>query len=207
MADRRALTGRREPRQLAAETRSVAALHLAAGIEPGLATPFVQSHVTAHVELCWLFGALAGVGELARMTHYKARRRTGGRASLGLFAYPVPMAADTVLYGTACVLVGEGRRQHVELAPSLARRFNRAYGPTFALPVAQVPDLGARVMALDDPRREMSKSAPRHGCRINLLDPPDTVRAKVATAEGTRLGDARVSHLHANFALHPGRSR
>lgn len=182
VADLHALTGPSNPHQLAAATRSVAALHLAAGIDPGRVTLFVQSHVAAHAELNWLLGALVGVGELSRMTQYKVRRQTDARASLGLFAYPVLMAADILLYSATHVPVGADQRQHVEFARTLVRRFNRVYGPTFPLPVALVPDLGARVMALDDPRRKMSKSALRDGGRINLLDSPDVVRAKIAAA-------------------------
>lgn len=182
IADLHALTGDVDPSRLAADTRQVAALYLAAGLDPGRVTLFVQSHVPAHAQLAWLLACTARVGELRRMTQFKARRGDEEGASVGLFEYPVLMAADILLYDATHVPVGADQRQHLELARSLARRFNHRFGDTFRLPDPLLPEAGARIMALDAPGEKMSKSSPRPDSRIHLLDGPDEVRRKIRAA-------------------------
>jgi tryptophanyl-tRNA synthetase len=183
IVDLHAITVRQDPRALKAKTRQVAALLIAAGIDPAVSTMFVQSHVSAHAELAWILNCVIPVGWMQRMTQFKEKSRAQQeRASLGLFAYPALMAADILLYDTDLVPVGEDQRQHLELTRDAARRFNAVYGETFKLPEPMIPSVGARIMGLDDPTKKMSKSETRPGHAIYLLDPPDAIRAKVMRA-------------------------
>jgi tryptophanyl-tRNA synthetase len=145
---------------------------------------FRQSRVSAHAELAWLLNCIARMGELSRMTQFKDKASKGGAeaASVGLYAYPVLQAADILLYGTNLVPVGEDQRQHLELSRTLARRFNGMYGETFVVPEPLILDTGARIMALDDPTKKMSKSSPVPASYIALLDDPDTIRRKIRRA-------------------------
>ncbi len=187
VVDLHALSGPHDPRELAEKTRQVAALYIAAGIDPGVSTLLVQSHVPQHTELAWLLSCVTPVGWLERMTQFKdkSRRRGAERISSGLLTYPVLMAADILLYRANFVPVGEDQRQHLELTRSVARRFNRLYGEVLVLPRPRIGRRGggARVMALDDPESKMSKSAQGEAGRIGLLDPPERVRAKVMRAK------------------------
>lgn len=197
VVDLHALT-RQEPRDLAQKTREVAALYLAAGIDPEQSTLLVQSHVPEHAELAWILGCFTPMGWLERMTQFKDRSRklSSERIGSGLFSYPVLMAADILLYQTDLVPVGEDQRQHLELTRNLALRVNRILGETFAIPRAKIGSVGARVMALDDPTSKMSKSADSEAGRIGLLDPPDQVRAKfrrATTDSGTEVDLERTS--------------
>jgi tryptophanyl-tRNA synthetase len=182
VVDLHALTLPHDPSRLAHDSRSVAALYLACGIDPERAVLFIQSHVPAHSELAWLLNCTAQTGELGRMTQYKDKGRGRQSVSVGLFDYPVLMAADILLYGTTHVPVGDDQRQHVELTRDLAERFNRRYGEVFVVPQAMIPPVGARIMALDNPAAKMSKSADSDAGRIALLDPPDRIRQKVMRA-------------------------
>ncbi len=184
IADMHALTSEHEPEAVRASTVEQFALLIAAGLDPQRCTIFVQSHVAAHAELHWLLEATAYDGELRRMIQYK--EKAAGQSSLraALLAYPVLMAADILLYGVAAVPVGDDQRQHVELARTLATRFNRQYGETFVVPRAVTPPVAARVMDLLDPTSKMSKSAPVTSAGvIRLLDTPDAVRRKVTRAQ------------------------
>ena len=181
IADLHALTASPDPDALRSDTRSVAALLLACGIDPARCTLFVQSHVPAHTELAWLLATLTGVGELRRMTQFKAKAAEEA-ASAGLLTYPVLQAADILLYRAERVPVGEDQRQHLELARDLAARFGRRYGPLFPLPQAALAERGARVMDLQRPTRKMSTSGGSTAGTLFLLDPPDVLRRKVAAA-------------------------
>src|SRR5580765_9085331 len=168
------ITVPQDPKVLAAKTRELARIYLAAGIDPGVSTVFVQSDVPAHAELTWLLNCVARVSELERMTQYKdkARKQTEN-VSVGVFDYPVLMAADILLYQTELVPVGEDQKQHLELTRDLAIRFNRDYGETFRVPEAYIPKVGARIMSLSDPTKKMSKSDDDPiGC-VMLLDDAD----------------------------------
>ncbi|HEY6539020.1 MAG TPA: tryptophan--tRNA ligase [Candidatus Dormibacteraeota bacterium] len=186
VVDLHALSQAYEPSLLAEKTRQVAALYIAAGIDPEVSTLLVQSHVPEHAELAWILGCLTPLGWLERMTQFKdkSQRQDAERIGAGIFNYPVLMAADILLYQTSFVPVGEDQRQHLELTRDIAGRFNRHFGETFLIPEARIGQLGAgrRVMALDDPLAKMSKSADGEAGRIALLDPPDRVRAKLMRA-------------------------
>lgn len=182
IADLHALTSPQEPAEVRAHTREVAALYLASGLDPDKVTLFVQSHIPAHTQLAWILSCTAKVGELMRMTQFKAKREEAQSTSAGLFEYPILMAADILLYKATHVPVGADQKQHLELARTLARRFNQRYGECFVVPDPLMPEAGARIMALDNPAEKMSKSSPRDDSRLNLLDPPDVLRRKVRSA-------------------------
>lgn len=159
-----------------------AALYLAAGVDPEKSTIFVQSHVAAHAELAWLLGATTPFGELSRMTQFKdkaAKQKDG--SSLGLFAYPVLMAADILLYRANTVPVGEDQTQHIELARDIAKRFNNQFGEVFNIPKAFIPQQTARIMSLVDPTRKMSKSDGEKSY-VAITDDPDVIRKKIMSA-------------------------
>jgi tryptophanyl-tRNA synthetase len=183
IVDLHSLTVPQDPDTLRRQTRSLAALLLAAGLDPDQCTLFVQSHVSAHAEACWLLNCVTPLGWLQRMTQYKDRAARHESVGAGLLDYPVLMAADILLYDTDEVPVGEDQQQHVELARDIAERFNRLYGDLFVLPVAVIPDAGARVMGLDDPTAKMSKShADVQGHAIRILDEPEAIRRVIARA-------------------------
>jgi tryptophanyl-tRNA synthetase len=187
VVDLHALTESHDPKELADKTRQVAALYIAAGIDPEVSTVMVQSHLSEHSELAWILGCLTPTGWLERMTQFKdrTRKRDSERISTGLFTYPVLMAADILLYKANFVPVGEDQRQHLELTRNLAARFNRLFGETFVLPEPRIGRTGAggRVMALDDPEAKMSKSSEGDAGLIALLDSPDRIRAKLMRAQ------------------------
>ena len=182
IADLHALTSAADAAELSAQTREVAALYLASGLDPARVTLFVQSHLPAHAQLAWVLSCTARVGELMRMTQFKAKRDDAPSTNAGLFEYPVLMAADILLYKATHVPVGADQKQHLELARTLARRFNQRYGECFVVPDPLMPEAGARIMALDNPAEKMSKSSPRDESRLNLLDPPDVLRRKIRAA-------------------------
>src|ERR687885_1701728 len=192
IVDLHALTVPQDPKILRANVREMAAVYLAVGLDPEKAVLFRQSRVSAHAELAWLLNCIAKVGELSRMTQFKDKSQKEGAeaASVGLYDYPVLQAADILLYGTHLVPVGEDKRQHLELSPTLARRFNNLYGETFVVPEPMILDIGARVMALDEPTQKMSKSSPTPAGYVALLDEPDTIRRKIrraVTDSGTQI--------------------
>lgn len=182
VVDLHAMTVDWDPAALAGDTLQIAALYLACGIDPERSVVFVQSHVPQHCELNWLLGCIAGFGELQRMTQFKDKARGRDSVPFGLFAYPVLMAADILLYRADAVPVGDDQRQHLELTRDLAERFNSRFGPTFPLPDPFIGQVGARVMSLQNPAEKMSKSSPDPNGRIELLDAPATVRAKLRRA-------------------------
>ncbi len=184
IVDLHAITVPQDPKELREASFDLACIYLAVGVDPARATLFVQSHVHEHSELAWVLGCISMDGELRRMTAYKDKVAKGEAVSLGVFAYPVLMAADILLYRTDRVPVGEDQRQHLELTRDIAQRFNRLFGETFKVPEAWIRDesRGARLMGLDDPTVKMSKSisAPNHA--IYLLDTPDTIVKKFRRA-------------------------
>lgn len=182
VVDLHAITVAQEPEELHKNTLSTAAMYLAAGIDPKKSTVFVQSHVPAHAELAWILNTITPLGELERMTQFKDKKSQQSEIYAGLFNYPVLMAADILLYQTHVVPVGEDQKQHIELARSLARRFNNRFGQTFKIPRGFIPKEVSRIMGLDNPTQKMSKSASSPNNYIALLDPPDLIRQKIKTA-------------------------
>jgi tryptophanyl-tRNA synthetase len=182
VVDLHALTLAIDPPELRARTLEVATILLAAGLDPELCTLFVQSHVPAHTELCWMLECTASFGELGRMTQFKEKAAGREHVSAGLFTYPVLMAADILAYDTDLVPVGDDQRQHLELTRDLALRFNRRFGDTFVVPEAAIPKVAARVMDLQNPTRKMSKSEESPQGTILVLDEPEVIRRKVMRA-------------------------
>ncbi|TSC52110.1 MAG: tryptophanyl-tRNA synthetase [Parcubacteria group bacterium LiPW_39] len=183
VVDLHAITIPQKPEKLRAKILEVAKIYLAAGIDPEKSIIFVQSQVKEHTELTWILNTLTKIPELERMTQFKEKSQEHRQGvNLGLFDYPVLMAADILLYKTQVVPVGEDQQQHVELARTLAERFNRNFGETFIVPEALIKKEGARIMALDDPTKKMSKSAKSPLNYIALTDPPDLIREKIKKA-------------------------
>ncbi|GAA1055593.1 tryptophan--tRNA ligase [Agromyces luteolus] len=184
VVDLHAITVAQEPATLREATRRTAAQYLAAGVDPARSTLFVQSHVPAHAELAWVLGTLTGFGEASRMTQFKDKSSRYGAESttVGLFTYPVLMAADILLYGTHLVPVGDDQRQHLELTRDLAGRFNSRYGDTFVVPEAMIPKESARIYDLQEPTAKMSKSAASPNGLINLMDDPKVIAKRIRSA-------------------------
>jgi tryptophanyl-tRNA synthetase len=185
LADLHAITVHNDPRELAANVRQMAAALIAAGIDPERSTLFNQAAVPAHAELAWLLAGTARIGWLNRMTQFKdkaGKNREG--ASVGLFTYPVLMAADVLVYRTTHVPVGEDQKQHLELARDIATKFNLDFGTElFTLPEPMIPPSAARIMSLRDGNAKMSKSDPSEQSRIHLTDDADVVAAKIRKAK------------------------
>lgn len=184
IVDLHALTAPQDPAALRQKTLEIAKIYLASGIDPEKATLFIQSHVSAHTELGWVLNTTARMAELERMTQFKDKAQKGGAAEsgVGLFTYPVLMAADILLYDTNVVPVGKDQMQHIELARDLAERFNKRFGETFVIPDGKLSKEGQLIMGLDDPSKKMSKSAPSEYNYIALTDDADTVRRKIKKA-------------------------
>lgn len=178
-----AITNPQDPKELAAKTREVARLYLAAGIDPQVSTIFIQSDVPEHAELAWILNCMTRISELDRMTQFKEKgRKQRENVNVGLFDYPVLMASDILLYRTDLVPVGEDQKQHLELTRDVAMRFNRDYGETFRIPEPFIPKVGARIMSLSDPLKKMAKSDENPNGTIALLDDADTIRRKLKRA-------------------------
>ena len=182
IVDLHAITMFQEPSQLRAKIAEIAAVYLAAGIDPKVSAVMVQSAVPAHAELAWMLTCVTPVGWLERMTQYKAKAAKQESVGDGLLQYPVLMAADIMLYQAGIVPVGEDQAQHLELTRDIAQRFNSLYGDTFVVPNTSLPTVGARVMGLDDPTQKMSKSSTGAGHAVALLDPPDRIRKTIMRA-------------------------
>lgn len=184
VVDLHALTVDVDPAVLRAKTLEAAMILLAAGLDPDVCTVFVQSHVHEHSQLSWLLENVASVGQLQRMTQFKDKTAKGGEgaAHVGLFTYPVLMAADILLYDTNVVPVGSDQRQHLELCRDIAGRFNHLYGETFVIPDAAIPKVGAKVMDLQDPTMKMSKSRSSPQGKVLLLEPPEAITKKIKRA-------------------------
>jgi tryptophanyl-tRNA synthetase len=183
VVDLHAITVPQDPAKLAAKTREVARIYLAAGIDPNVSTIFVQSDVKEHAELAWILNCVARISELERMTQFKDKaKKQRENVLVGLLTYPALMAADILLYHTDLVPVGQDQRQHLELTRDIAERFNRDFGETFNLPDAFIPKVGAKIQALDDASKKMSKSDENLNGSIMLMDDPDTIRRKFKRA-------------------------
>jgi len=235
VVDLHAITMPQDPKELQESTLASAALYLAAGIDPEKSKVFVQSHVPAHTELAWLLSCITPMNWLERMIQFKDKAKKQGTdaVGVGLFTYPILMAADILLYQADRVPVGEDQRQHLELARDIVRRFNGEYckggqfkkrckasgipsRPTFTEPEAMIVKQGARIMSLTDGTSKMSKSDPNDASRINVLDPPDVIRAKIKKCktdaekgiEWDNPSRPEASNLLSIYsAVQPGRSR
>jgi tryptophanyl-tRNA synthetase len=182
--DLHAITVRQQRAELRRNTIDLVNLFLASGIDPQRSIVFLQSHVPAHTELMWILNTITYMGELRRMTQYKDKTdgAEGESVAVGLFDYPVLMAADILLYRADAVPVGEDQKQHVELTRDVAERFNNAFGKAFVVPEPIIRTEGARVMSLDDPTKKMSKSAGSDNSYVAVMDPPDVIRRKIRRA-------------------------
>jgi len=184
VVDLHAITVPQDPETLRRRTLVTAAQYLALGIDPARSTVFVQSHVPAHAELAWVLGCFTGFGQASRMTQFKDKSQKQGADSttVGLFTYPVLMAADVLLYDTDVVPVGEDQRQHLELARDVAQRVNARFPDTFVVPEAMIPKATAKIYDLQDPTAKMSKSAATDAGLISLLDDPAKSAKKIRSA-------------------------
>lgn len=182
IVDLHAITVPQVPAALEKKIREIAALYLAAGIDPDTSSIMVQSAVPSHAELAWMLTCVTPVGWLERMTQYKAKSAKQESVSDGLLQYPVLMAADILLYQAGIVPVGEDQAQHLELTRDVAQRFNSLYGETFVVPGTSLPAVGARIMGLDDPTQKMSKSETAANHAVALLDPPEKIRKTIMRA-------------------------
>ncbi len=183
IVDLHAITVHQDPQALRQNILFLTAAYLAAGVDPNKTILFQQSAVPAHAELAWLLQTVCRMGEAERMTQYKDKATgKGENVSVGLFTYPILMAADILLYDPAVVPVGEDQKQHVELARDLAERFNRDFGPTFVVPKPLIRAAGARLKSLTEPEKKMSKSAPNAKSYISLMDEPEVITKKIMSA-------------------------
>ena len=209
-----AITLPQDPEILRKATLDLARIYLAAGVDASRSTIFIQSDVPEHAELTWVLSCIARKGELERMTQFNDKGKGNTeRAGVGLFTYPVLMAADILLYQTDLVPVGQDQKQHLELCRDLAERFNRDYGETFKLPDPYIPPIGASIKSLQDPEKKMSKSDENLNGSIFLLDDADTVTKKIkraVTDSGTTIefDESRpaISNLLAIYQLLTGKT-
>jgi tryptophanyl-tRNA synthetase len=182
IVDLHSITVDYDPRDLHDRSLDLAAMLFAVGLDPARSTVFCQNHVTAHAEAAWLLSAVTGFGQLGRMTQFKEKGEGKEFISSGLFTYPVLMAGDILLYQTDIVPVGDDQRQHIELARDVAERFNSRYGETFTVPKGVFPEVGARIMDLQEPTKKMSTTGGTPQGTVLMLDEPDTIRKKFKTA-------------------------
>ena len=184
VADLHAITVPQNRTELRDRTVDTAVLLLAIGIDPERSVFFLQSRVPQHAELAWVLNCFTTVGELRRMVQFKDKSARGNeaKATAGLFTYPVLQAADILLYQADRVPIGEDQRQHLELARTLALRFNARYPGTFKIPEPLIAPAGARIMDLHDPEKKMSKSETFRGGSIRLTDSPEVIRSKISAA-------------------------
>jgi len=182
IVDLHAITVPQDPKVLHRRTRDLTKIYLACGLDPAAVSIFVQSHVREHTELAWLFNCITPIGWANRMTQYKEKSQEKKEQSgVGLLAYPMLMAADILLYQTDGVPVGEDQKQHIELTRDIAQKFNREYAEVFKIPEPWIKEDGARVMALDEPTKKMSKSGSPTNA-ILLLDPPEVIKSRIMKA-------------------------
>jgi tryptophanyl-tRNA synthetase len=182
IVDLHAITIEYDPKQFLQERLEAAKVLIAAGIDPGESLFYFQSQVPQHSELAWILGTMTPMGVLNRMTQFKDKTARGIAANLGLYAYPVLMAADILLYRANLVPIGDDQRQHLEMTRDLAERFNNRFGEVFPIPDGYYPETSARVMSLTDPLSKMSKSDPNERSRVLVLDSPDVIRKKIKSA-------------------------
>jgi tryptophanyl-tRNA synthetase len=182
IVDLHSITVDYEPADLRDRTLDLAALLFATGLDASRSTVFAQSHVTAHPEAAWLLAAVTSYGQLGRMTQFKEKGDRQEVVTAGLFTYPILMAGDILLYQTDRVPIGDDQRQHLELARDVAERFNARFGETFTVPAGVYPEVGARIMDLQEPTKKMSTTGGTPQGTLLMLDPPDAIRKKVRSA-------------------------
>src|SRR5690625_4775423 len=182
IVDHHAITVPQDPTNLKNNIRSLAALYIASGIDPEKSTLFIQSEVPAHTELGWMLQSMSYMGELERMTQFKDKSEGRSAVSSALFTYPTLMAADILLYDTDIVPVGDDQTQHMELTRDVAERFNNRFGKTFVVPEIQLPSVGARIMSLQEPTKQMSKSDENTREFISILNTPKQMERKIKSA-------------------------
>lgn len=191
IVDMHSITVPQDPKELRKHTLDVAALYLAVGIDPKKSIVFVQSDVPGHAELSWILTCNSYTGELSRMTQFKDKSKGRESSPTGLFTYPILMAADILLYDTDIVPVGNDQKQHIELCRDIAIRINNKYKKIFVVPDGRFLKAGARIMALDDPEKKMSKSAENIHSRISLLDEPGKIKKSIMRATTDSEGSIR----------------
>lgn len=182
IVDQHAITVPQDRLALRKNIRSLAALYIAVGIDPEKATLFIQSEVPAHAQAGWMMQCISYIGELERMTQFKDKSAGKEAVSASLLTYPPLMAADILLYNTDLVPVGEDQKQHLELTRDLAERFNKKYGEVLTIPDIRLPEVGARIMSLQEPTKKMSKSDPNKKASITPLDDLKQIEKKIKSA-------------------------
>ncbi len=208
IVDLHAITVPQDPKTLRERILFLAAAYIAAGIDPKKTMLFQQSQVSAHSELAWILQTVCRIGEAERMTQFKDKAgEKSEKVSVGLFTYPILMAADILLYDTEVVPVGEDQKQHVELARDLAIRFNRDFGETFVVPKPVIRQSGARIRSLLEPEKKMSKSATNAKSYISIMDDADVIRKKIRGAvtdseDGITVDDSRLGLKNLLTILH-----
>ena len=191
IVDMHAITVRQNPAELRRRCLELAAIYIASGIDPKKSLIYCQSHVSGHAELAWILNCFTYMGEMNRKTQFKDKSaKHADNINVGLFTYPVLMAADILLYQTNLVPVGHDQKQHLEICRDIAQRFNGIYGDVFTIPEGYIPKVGARVMSLQEPTRKMSKSDPEDTF-VALVDDPDTIRRKIKRAVTDSDGEIR----------------
>ena len=214
VVDEHAITVRQNPAALRRQTRETAALLLASGINPEKSVVFVQSHVPAHAQLSWVLSCFCPFGDLTRMHQFKEKSAKHPEdINGGLLTYPILMAADILLYQTDLVPIGIDQKQHLELARNIAQRFNGVYSPTFTMPDGYIPQVGAKVMSLQEPEKKMSKSDANENAVVRMLDAPDAILRKFKRAVTDSDGCVRfsedkpgVSNLMSIYGVMTGKS-
>jgi tryptophanyl-tRNA synthetase len=213
IVDLHSITVEYDPQDLHDRTLDLYAILLATGLDPERSTVFAQSNVTAHAEAAWLLAAVTSYGQLGRMTQFKDKSERHDFISAGLFTYPILMAGDILLYQTDIVPIGDDQRQHLELARDIAERFNARFGETFVVPEGVYPEVGARIMDLQEPTKKMSTTGGTPQGTVRLLDDADTIRKKFRSAvtdsgREIRRGDDKpgVTNLIDILAVASGRS-
>jgi tryptophanyl-tRNA synthetase len=191
VADLHALTVPTDPEVLRRRTRMTAAQFIAGGVDPDRSAVFCQSHLSAHAELGWVMSCLTGYGEASRMTQFKDKVAKGQNANVGLFTYPMLMAADILMYDAAYVPVGEDQRQHLEITRDLAERFNARYGETLVVPDAYIVKESAKIMDLQDPTAKMSKTGSSSKGLIDLMEDPGRIAKNIRSAVTDTVGEVR----------------
>lgn len=214
IVDMHAITVRQNPAELRKRSLDLAAMYLACGIDPEKSVLFIQSHVPEHAQLAWVLNCLTGMGECSRMTQFKDKSaKHEENINVGLFSYPILMAADILLYQADLVPVGEDQKQHLELTRNLAQRFNHHYSETFKIPEPFIPKFGARIMNLQEPTKKMSKSDDNVGATIFLTDSENEIKNKVkraVTDSGSEVKYAEdkpgISNLMTLYSIASGKS-
>jgi tryptophanyl-tRNA synthetase len=195
IVDLHAITVPLDPTEFHRDRLDAAKVLLAMGVDPDRSLLYYQSQVPQHTELAWILSTITGTGQLNRMTQFKDKAERAG-SNLGLYAYPVLMAADILLFRAEAVPVGEDQKQHLELTRDLAERFNHRFGDEFPVPEPIIPEVGARIMSLQDPTSKMSKIDPDPNSRILVLDDPDTIRRRIRRAVTDSGTDVRLDWQH-----------